>query len=175
MVERETRIRWHNLGTTSKQVMMVWACGAKRRQWLGEVIHSVWSGRCQAKENLRVVVVVVISITGFSYDIVILCCCFNVYSYTDVQTLLLIEIVYRSRLCDATTSSLIFFSAVYFFVNSTGSCQAKRWSCGGAELVHVHPVWHEQAWGMAKLLFVQPRYFIIHLLLRSSDASPLTA
>jgi len=29
---RETRIRWHNLGTTAKQVAMVWACAAKRRQ-----------------------------------------------------------------------------------------------------------------------------------------------
>jgi len=31
--ERETRIRWNNLGTTAKQVVMVWACAAKRRQW----------------------------------------------------------------------------------------------------------------------------------------------
>jgi len=33
---RETRIRWHNFCTTVKQVLMVWACVAKRRQWLGE-------------------------------------------------------------------------------------------------------------------------------------------
>jgi len=30
-VERETRIRWHNLGTTGKHVAMVWACVAKKR------------------------------------------------------------------------------------------------------------------------------------------------
>ena len=29
-VERETRIRRHNLGTTAKQVVMVWACAAKK-------------------------------------------------------------------------------------------------------------------------------------------------
>jgi len=68
-VERKTRIRWHNLGTTAKQVAMVWACVAKRRQywvkkcvkwrvpdqevdqrWLGErlwkktVRHINWTG-----------------------------------------------------------------------------------------------------------------------------------
>jgi len=37
-VERETRIRWRNLGTTAKQIAMVWACVAKRRQWLGKEI-----------------------------------------------------------------------------------------------------------------------------------------
>jgi len=31
IVEREIRIRWHNLGTTAKQVAMVGACVAKRR------------------------------------------------------------------------------------------------------------------------------------------------
>jgi len=36
-VERGTRITWHNFCTTAKQVAMVWACAAKRRQWLGEV------------------------------------------------------------------------------------------------------------------------------------------
>jgi len=49
MVMKETRIRWHNLGTTAKQVAMVWACAAKKRQWLGEEMYGVWSGRCQAK------------------------------------------------------------------------------------------------------------------------------
>jgi len=47
--ERETRIRRHNLGTTAKQVVMVLACVAKRRQWLGEEMNGVWSGGCQAK------------------------------------------------------------------------------------------------------------------------------
>jgi len=32
MVERESRITGHNLGTTAKQVAMVWACGVKRRK-----------------------------------------------------------------------------------------------------------------------------------------------
>jgi len=27
---------------------IIWACGAKRRQWLGEEMYEVWSGRCQA-------------------------------------------------------------------------------------------------------------------------------
>ena len=35
-VERDTRIRCHNLSTTVKQVAMVLACVAKRRQLLGE-------------------------------------------------------------------------------------------------------------------------------------------
>jgi len=30
-----------NLGTTAKQVVMVWACVAKRRQWLGEEMYGV--------------------------------------------------------------------------------------------------------------------------------------
>jgi len=34
--ERETRIRWQNLGTTAKQLVMVWACAAKTSQSLGE-------------------------------------------------------------------------------------------------------------------------------------------
>jgi len=28
---------------------MVWACAAKRRQWLGKEMCGVWSGECQAK------------------------------------------------------------------------------------------------------------------------------
>jgi len=28
---------------------MVWACAAKRRQWLGEEMYGVWNGGCQAK------------------------------------------------------------------------------------------------------------------------------
>jgi len=51
-VETETRIRWYYLRTTAKQpkqVAMVWACAAKRRQWLGEVMYGVWSGGCQTK------------------------------------------------------------------------------------------------------------------------------
>jgi len=43
---RETRIRWHNLGTTAKQATMVWACVANRRQWLDEEMYGVWSGGC---------------------------------------------------------------------------------------------------------------------------------
>ena len=39
--------------------MMVWACAAKRRQWLGEEMYGVWNGGCQArsqtKENLEIV------------------------------------------------------------------------------------------------------------------------
>ena len=43
-------IRWHSLGTTAKQVAMVWACAVKRRrQWLGEEMYGVWSGGCEAK------------------------------------------------------------------------------------------------------------------------------
>jgi len=49
--ERETRIRWHHLGTTAKQVAMVNACAAKRRQWLGEEMYGVWSGESQASVN----------------------------------------------------------------------------------------------------------------------------
>jgi len=48
-LERETRIRWHNLGTTAKQVVMVWACAAKRRQSLGEDMYGVWSRGWQTK------------------------------------------------------------------------------------------------------------------------------
>jgi len=39
--KRETRIRRHNLGIKAKQVAMVWACVAKRRQWLGEEMYEV--------------------------------------------------------------------------------------------------------------------------------------
>jgi len=46
--KRETRIRWHNLGTIAKQEAMVRACAAKRRQWLGGEMYGVWSGGCQA-------------------------------------------------------------------------------------------------------------------------------
>jgi len=42
-------IRWHNFGTTAKQVVMVWACSVKRRQWLGKEMYGVWSGGFQAK------------------------------------------------------------------------------------------------------------------------------
>ena len=45
----ESRIRWHNLGTTAKQVAIVWACTAKRTQWLGEEMYGVWSWECHAK------------------------------------------------------------------------------------------------------------------------------
>jgi len=34
-VEIETRIRCHNLGTTAKQVAMVWACAAKIKIMIG--------------------------------------------------------------------------------------------------------------------------------------------
>jgi len=40
---RETRIRWHNLGTTTNQVAKVCACVAKRKQWLGEEMYRVWT------------------------------------------------------------------------------------------------------------------------------------
>jgi len=34
-VERETRVRRYNLGTTAKQIVMVWVCSAKRRHdWM---------------------------------------------------------------------------------------------------------------------------------------------
>jgi len=46
---RETRIRWHNLGTTAKQAAMVWACAVNRRQWLGEEMYGVFSWECLAK------------------------------------------------------------------------------------------------------------------------------
>ena len=32
LLKRETGIRGHNLSTTAEQVVMVWACAAKRRQ-----------------------------------------------------------------------------------------------------------------------------------------------
>jgi len=51
--DRETRIRWHNLGTTAKQAAMVLARVAKRRQWLGEEMYVVWSGECQAKRKTK--------------------------------------------------------------------------------------------------------------------------
>jgi len=38
-----------NLDTTAKQVALVWACVAKRRQWLGEEIYTLWSRGCQTK------------------------------------------------------------------------------------------------------------------------------
>ena len=38
-----------NLGTTAKQIAIVWACAAKRRQRLGEEIYGVWSGGCRPK------------------------------------------------------------------------------------------------------------------------------
>jgi len=49
--KRETRNRWYNLGTTTKQVSMVWACVSKRRHWLGEEMHGVWSGALQTKRQ----------------------------------------------------------------------------------------------------------------------------
>jgi len=51
LFERDTRNRWHNLGTTAKQVVMVWACAAKRRQWLGEEMYGVWSGEFQIDQR----------------------------------------------------------------------------------------------------------------------------
>jgi len=36
-------------GTTAKQVAMVWAFAAKRRQWLGEEMCGVWNGGFQSK------------------------------------------------------------------------------------------------------------------------------
>jgi len=41
-VERETRNRQHNLGTTAKQAATVWACVAKRRQYLPSVPRYCW-------------------------------------------------------------------------------------------------------------------------------------
>jgi len=35
------------LSTTAKQVALVWACVAKRRQWLVEEMYGVWIGGCQ--------------------------------------------------------------------------------------------------------------------------------
>jgi len=32
---------WYNIDTTAKQVVMVWACVAKRRHWLGEEMYGV--------------------------------------------------------------------------------------------------------------------------------------
>jgi len=52
-VKRETRNRWHNLSTTAKQVVMVWACVAKRRQWLGEEMYRIWSRRFQIKTKTK--------------------------------------------------------------------------------------------------------------------------
>jgi len=40
---------FHNFGTAAKQVAMVWACAAKRRQWLGEKMYGVWRRGCQSK------------------------------------------------------------------------------------------------------------------------------
>ena len=39
---REIRNRWHSIGITAEQAVMVLACAAKR-WWLGEEIHGVWS------------------------------------------------------------------------------------------------------------------------------------
>jgi len=39
-----SRVLSQQLGTTAKQAEMVWACAAKRRQWLGEEMCAVWSG-----------------------------------------------------------------------------------------------------------------------------------
>jgi len=38
--ERE-RLGLDDFGTTAKQVAMVWACAARRRQWLGEEMYGV--------------------------------------------------------------------------------------------------------------------------------------
>jgi len=38
------RYRWYNLGTTAKQVAMVWACVAKRTHWLGKEMYGIWGG-----------------------------------------------------------------------------------------------------------------------------------
>jgi len=40
-VEKETKNRRHNLGTTTKQVVMLWACVAERRQGLGEEMYGI--------------------------------------------------------------------------------------------------------------------------------------
>jgi len=44
-----TRTYVCSLGTTAKQVGMVWACVAKRRQWLGEERYGVWCGGFRAR------------------------------------------------------------------------------------------------------------------------------
>jgi len=36
-----TRNRRYNIDTTAKQVAMVWACAAKRRQLLGEEMYGI--------------------------------------------------------------------------------------------------------------------------------------
>jgi len=46
---RQTRFRWHNFGTTARQVEMIRACAAQRRQWLCDKMYGVKSGGCQAK------------------------------------------------------------------------------------------------------------------------------
>jgi len=46
---RETRNRRYNLGTTAKQVALVWACVVKRKHWLGEEMYGVWSGGLQTR------------------------------------------------------------------------------------------------------------------------------
>ena len=50
--------RWHNLGTTAKQLRWYGHVLQKRRQWFGEEMYGAWSGGCQAKrytkENLEI-------------------------------------------------------------------------------------------------------------------------
>ena len=50
---RETRYRWHSIGITAEQAAMVWAFAAKRRWWLGEEMHGVWSSGSKTKEDLE--------------------------------------------------------------------------------------------------------------------------
>jgi len=52
-LERQTGIRWHNLGTTAKQNVIVWACVPKSRQWLGEELFGVWNGGFQTKRYTK--------------------------------------------------------------------------------------------------------------------------
>jgi len=53
-VEREIRTRWYNLGTTAKQIAMIWACAAKRRQRLGEETYEAWSEGCQTRYTKKI-------------------------------------------------------------------------------------------------------------------------
>jgi len=44
-----SRNRRYNLGTTAKQVAMVWECVAKRRDCLGEEMYGIYGGGLQTK------------------------------------------------------------------------------------------------------------------------------
>jgi len=50
---RQSKNRWHNIATTAKQFAMLWACVAKRRQWLGEEMYGLWSGGLQTKKQTK--------------------------------------------------------------------------------------------------------------------------